>query len=126
LGQAVVAGAVLNCKFGTAPAALIVVPEGSVVTAGGSPMATVMDFVPIVNIPNFAVCRSPSNRACNNPSRSAPCTPAIAEPWLPGAPTVLVNEIPALTQDSVCGCTLGAPACISIVEPGPSNVQLPG
>lgn len=121
----VVMGAMLECLFGTTPVPLVVEPEGALVTAG-TPAATVMDFVPITNIASFAVCKSPTNPATKNPSGQAPCVPAIAEPWVPGAPTVLINGMPALTAESRCACTLGAPECISITEAGQETVEISG
>ena len=121
----VVAGAQVMCMFGKVPVPLVVVPEGAAVTAG-PPAATIMDFVPITNIATFGACNSPTNPACANPTGTAPCVPAIVAPWVPGAPTVMINGMPALTADSRCACTLGAPECISIVEPGQVIVELPG
>lgn len=125
MGQLVVAGAMMTCIFGKVPVPLIVVPEGSLVTAV-TPAATIMDFVPMENIATFGVCNSPANPACLNPTGTGPCIPATVAPWVPGAPTVLINGMPALTNDSRCSCALGAPECISIVEAGQEIVEVAG
>ncbi len=98
MGQLVVEGAMMMCPMGKAPVPLVVIPEGAMVTAT-TPVATIMDFVPLENIATFGACSSPANpeviAALGAP---VPCVPAIVAPWAPGAPTVLVNGIPALTR----------------------------
>lgn len=53
--------AMIKCSFGVAPSPLVVVPEGPVVMASGLPAATIMEFVPMANIPPFGMCSCPSN-----------------------------------------------------------------
>ena len=53
-------GAMMQCSFGVAPSSLVVLPTSQVM-AGGPPAATIMDNAPIVNIPPFGMCNSPSN-----------------------------------------------------------------
>jgi hypothetical protein len=125
MSQLVVAGAMLLCPYGKVPVPLVVEPEGALVTAG-TPVATIMDHMPVMNIASFGVCNSPANPATKNPTGSAPCVPAIAAPWAPGAPTVLVNGVPALTSDSVCFCTLGGGTPIKITFPGQMIVEVSG
>ena|SRR5579871_7048996 len=125
MSQLVVAGAMVLCPMGKIPLPLVVEPEGALVTAG-APVATVADFVPMVNIASFGVCNSPANPATANPSGSAPCVPAIVSPWTPGAPNVLVNGVPALTSDSTCTCLLSGGVPISILSPGQVVVEVAG
>jgi hypothetical protein len=123
MGQLVVAGAQMMCVFGKIPAPLAVIPEGGLVTAG-APVATIMDAVPLMNIPTFGACSSPTNPAVIAAlGAPVPCVPATIPPWAPGAPAVLVNGQPALTGESLCACALGVPECISIVFAGQVSVS---
>ena len=110
------------CDMGKVPVPLAVIPEG-VPVMSGAPVATVLNFAPLVNIATFGICSSPGNPACANPTGQGPCVPSIVAPWAPGAPNVLVNGVPALTEDSVCECLFGG--VIAILEPGTSTVELP-
>ncbi len=58
------------------------------------------------------------------PHRSGAVRPAIVAPWAPGSPTVLVNGVAALTNDSTCVCTLGG--TIKITAAGQIVVQAAG
>ncbi|NET55090.1 MAG: DUF4280 domain-containing protein [Symploca sp. SIO2E6] len=123
-------GASLTCiPFGTAPSSLIVIPKGSLVTAAGPLAATIMDFVPITNIPPFGLCTSLANPAVIAATSAAmgvltpqPCIPVIASPWTPGAMKVKINNIPALPQTSICNCAWGG--VIQITNPGQSKVTI--
>jgi hypothetical protein len=46
-------GAMLQCSFGVAPAALVVTPANRVI-AGSMPAATIMDHVPLRRRPRWA------------------------------------------------------------------------
>jgi Domain of unknown function (DUF4280) len=112
-------GAMMMCSFGMAPSTLaVIVPT---VTAEGPPAANIMDFVPVVNIPPFGMCITPSNPTVAAATAAAlgvltpmPCIPVTAAPWVPGDPTVLVRNMPALTQSSTCMCTWGGVITISM------------
>jgi hypothetical protein len=121
MSMLVTLGAMIMCDMGTVPTPLVVEPEGAMVGAP-LPAATIMDMVPLMNIEGFAVCHSPANPACYNPTGQGPCVPAIVDPWIPGAPNVLINGIPALTQLSTCVCALGG--AIEIIEPGQFQVTI--
>lgn len=130
MAQVVGAGALMMCTFGVAPSALITIPKGPPVTAGGPPAATIMDFAPIANIPPFGMCTSPSNPTVAAATAAAlgvltpmPCVPVIPAPWVPGSPTVTVNNLPALTNVCKCMCAWGG--VISITSPGQVTVQAP-
>ena len=108
----VVNGAVLLCSFGAAPATLIVLPVNAT-TVGGLPAATIMDFAPLVNIPTFGMCNTPSNPAVAAATAAAlgvltpmPCVPVTVAPWVTGAPPVLINNLPALNPTSKCMCNV--------------------
>lgn len=125
----VVNGAMLLCSFGAAPATLIVLPVNAT-TVGGLPAATIMDFAPIVNIPTFGMCNTPSNPAVAAATAAAlgvltpmPCVPVTVAPWVVGAPPVLINNIPALDTTSKCMCAWGG--VITITMPGQFTTTIP-
>jgi hypothetical protein len=122
-GPFVCAGAMLECPFGTGPMPLIVIP-GTRPTIGGMPMATLSDCIPEDNIPSFGTCTAPTNPATMNPTGEAPCVPVIDVPWTPGAPTVLIDEVPALTMGSTCMCTWAG--AIEITSAGQDGTVVAG
>lgn len=108
--QLVSLGAVLSCSFGTVPMPMIVLPETPVLE-DELPAATIMDFIPLENIPSFGLCSSPANPEVAAATAAAggvltpmPCTPVTTSPWFPGAPTVLLEGFPALCTGSMCMC----------------------
>lgn len=122
MGQAVVMGAMLQCPFGLAPSTLVVPPTARVMV-GGAPAATVMDNVPIMNIPPFGMCQSLANPTVAAATAAAfgaltpmPCVPVLPAPWTPGAPRTLIGGKPALATGSVCQCAWGG--TIQVVNPG--------
>ncbi len=122
MGIQVVAGATLQCSFGMAPSVLNVLPL-NLVMAGGPPAANIMDNKPMVNIMPFGMCSSPANPMVIAATAAAlgvltpmPCIPATAAPWVPGAPTVLIGNMPALNNGSKCLCSWAG--IISILVPG--------
>lgn len=128
MGQLVCAGAMLTCSFGAAPGALAVLPLNAVLT--GAPDATIMDSKPLVNIASFVMCTSMGNPAVAAATAAAlgvlvpmPCVPMTSAPWAPGAPTVLIGNLAALTIDSKLMCNAGG--VIAISAPGQSTVLLP-
>lgn len=128
MGQLVCAGAMLTCSFGAAPGALSVLPLNAVQT--GAADATIMDGKPLVNIAPFAMCSSMANPAVAAATAAAlgvlvpmPCMPATSAPWVPGAPTVLIGNMAALTNASKLMCNFGG--VIEIAVPGQITVMLP-
>jgi hypothetical protein len=106
-------GAMMTCSFGAAPAPLVVLPKNKVLCEG-PPAANIMDHVPIVNITPFGVCTSMANPTVAAATAAAmgvltpmPCIPATSAPWVPGAPTVLIANMPALDNVSKCLCNWG-------------------
>lgn len=129
MGQQVVAGAMMTCSFGLAPSALVVLPANKTMV-GGPPAANIMDFKPMVNIPTFGMCNTPSNPAVASATAAAlgvltpmPCVPVTTAPWAPGAPTVLIGNMPALNNSSKCMCAYGG--VISITNPGQVTTNIP-
>ena len=129
MGQQVVAGAMMACSFGLVPSALVVLPANKTMV-GGPPAANIMDFKPMVNIPTFGMCNTPSNPAVASATAAAlgvltpmPCVPVTTAPWAPGAPTVLIGNMPALNNSSKCMCAYGG--VISITSPGQVTTNVP-
>jgi hypothetical protein len=109
----VVSTAMMMCTFGVAPSTLNVLPINRVMVEG-RPAANIMDHLPVVNIPPFGMCMSLSNPMVASATAAAlgvltpmPCVPVTSAPWVPGAPTTLVANQPALTASSQCMCAWG-------------------
>ena len=124
----VCAGAVMQCSFGAAPATLAVLPTNQTLT--GTPAATIMDFAPMVNVPPFGMCSSPSNPTVIAATAAAmgvltpmPCVPLTVAPWVTGAPTVLIGNMPALNDSGKLTCAWGG--MIQITFAGQATVQIP-
>jgi len=129
MANQVVAGAMLQCSFGVAPATLNVLPANKTL-AGGPPAATIMDMSPMVNIVPFGMCNSMANPTVAAATAAAlgvltpmPCIPNTVAPWVPGSPTVLIGGMPALNDSSTCMCMWGG--VIKINVPGQFTVQIP-
>lgn len=121
-------GAMMTCSFGAAPSALNILPANRVM-AGNLPAATIMDHVPIVNIPPFAMCSSPANPTVAAATAAAlgvltpmPCVPATAAPWLPGVPTTAIGNLPACNDSCKLMCNWGG--VIQFSAPGQTTVQV--
>jgi hypothetical protein len=119
-------GATLACSFGLAPCALSVLPTHRVVI-GANPVANIMDTLSVVNISPFGLCSSPANPMVAAAAAAAmgvvtpmPCVPVTAAPWTPGSPTVLIDNMPALTAESRLMCTWGG--VIQVMAPGQTTV----
>jgi len=125
----VCAGATLQCSFGAAPSVLNVLPVNRTLT-NSMPAANIMDHIPLVNIPSFGMCQSMANPMVIAATAAAlgvltpmPCIPATATPWVPGAPTVLLGNMPALDANSILMCTWAG--VIKIVVPGQVQMLIP-
>jgi hypothetical protein len=106
----VTAGAMMTCSFGVAPSALVVTPENQ--TLVGAPAATIMDNIPIKNIPPFGMCSSIANPTVASATAAAlgvltpmPCVPVIPAPWAPGSTSMLIAGKPALHDSCKCMCS---------------------
>lgn len=125
---AVCMGAICACSFGMTPSSLVVTPENRVMT-GGMPLATIMDYVPMKNILPFGMCVSTANPQVIAATAAAlgvltpmPCIPVISSPWMPGSPTTVIANKPALNNTSKLICAWGG--VIQITSPGTINVQM--
>ncbi|WAJ39817.1 DUF4280 domain-containing protein [Pseudomonas sp. GOM7] len=125
----VCSGATLQCSFGAAPSMLNVLPTNRTLT-GGMPAANIMDHIPLVNIMPFGVCMSMANPTVAAATAAAlgvltpmPCIPATATPWIPGAPTMLLGNMPSL--DSNCTLMCNWAGVIKVVMPGQMQMLIP-
>ncbi len=126
MSQLTVVGANLLCSFGTAPAALRVTSQATVM-AGGKPAATIQDCAMGGNIGPFGLCTTVTNPQVASATAAAlgvltpqPCMAVPAGTWIPTKPTVLVGGKPCLTQDCKLMCAYGGQ--ITILDPGQVKV----
>ena len=119
----------MMCTFGVAPSTLVVLPDNRVMT-DEVPDANIMDNIPLVNIMPFGMCITPSNPEVAAATAAAlgvltpmPCIPVTVAPWVPGAPTVLLADMPTLDDTSTLMCMWGG--VITIMDPGEVTVQVP-
>ena len=119
-------GANLNCSFGVAPSVLSVLPINRVLAS--TPVANIMDSKPFLNVMPFGMCTSPSNPMVAAATAAAlgvltpmPCVPVTSAPWVPGVPTVLVGNMPALDMNSKLICAWGG--MIQILAPGQFQID---
>ncbi len=120
-------GAMTSCSFGVAPSTLMVLPQNRVL--GSMPIANIMDNKPFVNVMPFGMCNSLANPTVAAATAAAlgvltpmPCTPMTPAPWVPGAPTCLVGNMPALDQNAKLMCAYGGVIQIGV----PGQVQVNG
>lgn len=122
-------GALLNCSFGAAPSTMIVLPVHRTMTSN-QPAANITDGVPLTNIQPFGLCAAPTNPAVIAATSAAlgvftpaPCVPATVPPWITGAPTVILDGMPALDDTSKLMCTwLGV---VTVSFPGQVTEDIP-
>ncbi|RVU44982.1 DUF4280 domain-containing protein [Rubrivivax rivuli] len=118
MAKQVCMGAMMQCSMGMAPSSLVPTPK--TVMTSGVMAANIMDNIPIMNIPPFGMCQSPSNPVVAAATAAAlgvltpmPCVPATPAPWAPGAATVLVCGMPALNDSSKLTCIWGGSISIN-------------
>lgn len=120
-GPSVCNGAQMMCSFGMAPSAMMVPMTKKVMCT--MPAATIMDNIPVTNIPPFGMCMSMANPAVAAATAAAlgvltpqPCVPNIAAPWAPGSTSVLIGGVPALEISSKLMCNWAG--IIQVINPG--------
>lgn len=128
MGFQVVNTALLKCSFGLAPSSLVVLPINRELVCS-QPAANIMDFKPMMNILPFGMCQSLANPTVAAATAAAlgvltpmPCIP-VTTPWTPGCPTVLVANMPALNDSSVCMCAYAG--VIQVNMPGQMTTMIP-
>ncbi len=127
MGKLVCAGAMLKCSFGMAPGTLNVLPLNRVLS--GAPAANIMDNVPMMNIMPFGMCQSLANPMVAAATAAAmgaltpmPCIPMTTAPWVPGSPTVMIANMPALNDGSKLMCNWAG--VIEVSMPGQMTVEV--
>ena len=123
-------GAQILCDMGDAPSVLTVLPgppHAASAPDPAMPLATVDDFVPLLNISTFGICNSLENpaviaatAAAEGVFTPAPCVPEIAGPWLPPQP-VAVSGVPVIDQTATCRCIWGG--VVAVVDPGQVSAE---
>lgn len=105
------AGASLKCSFGMAPSSLVV---SRTLMVDNAPMANIMDFAPITNIPPFGMCQSMANPQVSAATAAnlgvltpMPCVPVITAPWAPPKADLLIQNQPALLNNCKLMCAYG-------------------
>ncbi len=128
MGLAVAGGAMLACSFGMAPGQFMVLPKNMVLNK--MPLANIMDNIPMVNILPFGMCSSLANPTVAAATAAAlgvltpmPCIPMTTAPWIPGSPTVLIKNMPALNNSCKLMCNWGG--IIQITNPGQTTIMVP-
>ena len=61
MGKFVCQGAMMQCSFGMTPAPLSVIDPTRPKLSSSLPVANIMDYVPMTNIPSFGMCQSMAN-----------------------------------------------------------------
>lgn len=126
--QQVCSTAMMMCTFGAAPSVFNATPRP--VLTSNFPAGVITDNVPVMNVPPFGVCMSLANPAVASATAAAlgvltpmPCMPVLPAPWVPGAPTVLITNIPAL--DNTCKLMCAWAGVISFTTPGQFTHMIP-
>jgi len=123
--------ATLKCDFAVPPgiSTFVVLPIHRMLTSD-QPAANINDHVPFENILPFGMCMSPANPVVASATAAAlgvltpmPCIPATTTPWTPGAPNVLLGNMPTLDNVSELMCMWGG--VITFVTPGEFTVMVP-
>ncbi len=124
----VCSGAMMKCSMGLAPSNFIATPK--MVMTGNMPAGNIMDFVPMMNIPPFGMCKSTANPMVIAATAAAmgtltpmPCIPVTVAPWMPGSPKVLVANAPALNDSAKLMCMWAGE--ITFATPGQFTEQIP-
>jgi hypothetical protein len=110
----------MQCSMGTTPAALIVAAP---IVSATTPVARIVDTIPVTNIPTFGMCMSPGNPQVATATAAAqgvltpqPCLPATGSPWAPPCATVAIGGVPCVPVTSTCQCMWGG--VVTVVGPG--------
>ena len=126
--QQVCTGAMMMCPFGLAPSSFVATPRP--VQTSSMIAGVITDNIPIANVPPFGMCTSAANPTVAAATAAAlgvltpmPCVPVFPAPWAPGAPTVLIGNIPALDNVSKLMCAYGG--VVQFTTPGQFTHQIP-
>lgn len=112
----VVMGGLLQCNKGAAPTPIKCTTMPLIMA--DKPVATEMDFAPIVNITPFGVCQTLTQSASGVPT---PCVPALTG-WKKGSEVVAIGNFAALTEDSEAQCSIGGK--VTVQDPGQTVTEV--
>lgn len=112
----IVEGALCTCKFGTAPARLLVLVPDRAHMNGAKAIADTMNLGNVFYPPGVAMC--------NSTYPPKPCVPAITQ-WSGAFDKIKFNRVASpLLVTSKGTCALGCPNCIEFINEG--QVAMPG
>jgi len=127
MGFLVTGNALLSCTFGTAPSTFLTLSTNKVMV--DMPAANIVDNVAMLNVLPFGMCTSVANPTVISATAAAlgvptpmPCIPLTVAPWVVGKPTILIGNMPALSDDSTLMCSWAG--CISISFAGQVKVTV--
>jgi len=127
MGFLVTGNALLSCTFGTAPSTFVTLSTNKVMV--DMPAANVVDNIAMLNVLPFGMCTSVANPTVISATAAAlgvptpmPCIPLTVAPWVVGKPTILIGNMPALSDDSTLMCSWAG--CISISFAGQVKVTV--
>jgi len=105
-----------------------VLPINQTLTATVKPIATIIDIIPILNIPPFGTCISVANPMVIAATAAAlgiltpqPCILDQVMPWSPASTKVKIRSNPAVIESSKTMCAWAGQ--ISIIDPGQQKVD---
>lgn len=106
----VVVGATLSCSQGD-QTSILTMPKSHGVYVKGKAQLNIMDHKPFVNVFPFGKCHTLANptvaaatAANQGILRPMPCTPVVTMPWIDGKSDQLVENAPALINQSTNMC----------------------
>ncbi len=120
-------GAKLKCSFGAGAKDMVVLPIGMGMTGNTKPLATEMDFIPMLNIPAFGTCKSPANPMNWKMAGPVPvfapssCIPIPVMPWSPVAKKLKIGGKAAMLESSKTMCVWAGN--ITVDNPGVTNIE---
>jgi hypothetical protein len=105
----------LMCSFGEAPGLFRSMHlPGKPVIMDAFATATILEIIPLENIPTFVMCMSILNPEVIAATAAAlgvltpmPCIPVVVDPWEPPALVACYEDIPLATCESKCVCLWG-------------------
>ncbi len=114
-------GCMLTCSFGMAPGVFqaLEIPGKPVVT--GMTVATMVEIIPLENIPDFVMCTSEANPEVIAATAAAlgvltpmPCVPVVVDPWDPPSTLAGYDGLPLATVASTCLCLWGGEIAVDL------------
>ncbi len=128
MGYMVCDGATISCSGAVGQSSCSLTVLNAMITSDSNAQATIMDYVPYMNVASFGQCNLSSNPMVAAATAAAlgvhtpvTCVPMTVSPWIVGSPTITVNNLQALTDDSTLMCTWGG--SIGVDDAGQSVVE---